>query len=299
MIAPWRHRLWAELAGDSLLESLRLATVGWVPRKPERVRGIQDRFAVSVLCAGSAGTFRDESGEMRVVKGPGVFFVHPGCERDYGVENGGGPWEEIYWIVEGDRVEEWMRLGWWPTADRFWPVSRNYAGEARRVFRESCEALERRDTRALDRVKLALERWLSEGVWTEAARLPAVPESPVARVVEEWRRDPVRDWSPPRCARDAGMSYSRFRSRFVKENGRSPYAYLLQLRMELARRWLRSTDEPIKAVAARCGFSRVEPFIRAFAKKHGHTPSRWRAAQAALVVEGDPARGRRSPGRER
>ncbi len=76
---PARHRLWAELADDSRLASLRFGTLGWVARKAERVQGVQDKFAVCVLAAGATGTFWDEaSGETRVVRGPGVFFVSPG-----------------------------------------------------------------------------------------------------------------------------------------------------------------------------------------------------------------------------
>jgi hypothetical protein len=55
-----RHQLWAELSADSRLTSLRFGTLGWVPRKRERVTGMQDRFAVCVLRAGSTGTLWDE-----------------------------------------------------------------------------------------------------------------------------------------------------------------------------------------------------------------------------------------------
>jgi AraC-like DNA-binding protein len=281
-LSPGRHRLWAELRGDSPIESLRFGTLGWVPRKAERVVGVQDKFAVCVLCAGTAGTFRDEaSGETRRVRGPGVWFVRPGGVQDYGPDSEKDCWEEFYWIVEGERASEWLKAGWWDRQARFWPVAAEVAAEAWEVFCAGCEALDRREVRALDRAKLALERWLSEGVWAAArGEAAATAESPVARVVEEWRRDLARDWSLRDCARKAGMSYTRFRARFVQEQGRAPHAHLTRLRLELARRWLRSTEEPVKAVALRCGFSRVEPFIRAFAKEHGRTPGRWREEQA-------------------
>ena len=96
MTNPTRHRLWAELAEDSRLTSLRFGTLGWVPRKAERVVGVQDKFAVCVLRAGSAGTFWDEeTGETRRVSGPGVFFVSPGGRQDYGAEQAKDRWEEF------------------------------------------------------------------------------------------------------------------------------------------------------------------------------------------------------------
>ncbi len=279
---PGHHRLWAELRGDSRLESLRIAALGWVPRKVERVTGVQERFSLCVLRAGSAGTYR-EAGESapRRVRGPGVFFVWPGGRQDYGPAARADRWEEFYFTVEGERAAEWLKAGWWGGEARFWPVEEAAVDEAWRLFQAGCEALERRDGRALDRLKLALERWLAEGPWAAAASGPRPGDTRVGRVVEAWRRDLARAWSLRESARAAGMSYTRFRARFVEELGRSPHAHLTRLRLELARRWLRATEEPVKAVAQRCGFPRVETFIRAFAKAHGAPPARWRAEQAA------------------
>jgi AraC-like DNA-binding protein len=271
------------------LESLRFGTLGWVPRKVERVVGVQDRFALCVLRAGSVGTFRDEaSGEVELVRGPGVFFVRPGGMQDYGPARAGDRWDEFYWIVEGERPREWLRAGWWGAEARFCPVSAALAKEAWDLFCEASRALDRREGAMLDRAKLALERWLSEGPWVTATKAVGGAESPVAAVVDAWRRDLARDWVLTDCARASGMSYTRFRARFVEELGRSPHVHLTRLRLELARRWLRATDEPVKAVAVRCGFSRAEPFIRAFAKAHGATPARWRSEQAKKSKQASP-----------
>lgn len=278
---PARHRLWAELAGDSRLESLRFGTLGWVPRKEERVQGVHDRFALCVLRPGSTGTLRERAGrEAESVRGPGVFFVTPGQWQDYGPESSADQWEEFYWIVEGARAEEWRRLGWWPAEPHFWPTTRAREARLWAMFRAGGAALEARDARALERAKLALERCLSEGPWVGKVDDFRARESSVLRVAEAWRRDLARDWDLRAGAREAGLSYTRFRERFTKELGRSPHAHLTQLRMELARRWLSATREPIKAIALHCGYSSSEPFIRAFTKAHGTTPARWRAAQA-------------------
>jgi AraC-like DNA-binding protein len=211
-----------------------------------------------------------------------VFFVTPGVRQDYGPEGAGGAWDEFYWILEGARLEEWRRLGWWPEPARFWPLPVRRAAEAWALFEAGRGALERREAHGLDRAKLALERWLAEGPWSRAASAgPGDVVSPVSRVVEAWRRDLARSWDLRECARQAGLSYTRFRARFREERGRSPHAHLTDLRLELARRWLRATDEPVKAVALRCGFGGAESFIRAFARAHGTTPGRWRAQQTA------------------
>jgi AraC family transcriptional regulator, arabinose operon regulatory protein len=272
---PSRHRLWAELAGDSALDSLHFATLGWVPRKRERVAGPTPRHAFCLLARGR-GSFR-EAGESapRPVRGPGVFFTSHEMRHDYGPDKPADLWEEYYWIVEGTRVDEWRRAGWWPAHEHFAPINAPAATGLVTLFHSASSALERRDRRALDASKLALERWLGDHAPTHAANAPAT-RSPLTAVIELWRREPQRSWSLREAAAQTGLSYTRFRARFVDEHGTSPYDYLLQLRLELAMRWLHTTEEPVKAIALRCGFGSAESFVRAFSHAHGITPGRWR-----------------------
>lgn len=270
-----RHRLWAELVGDSGLDSLHFATLGWVPRKCERVVGPTPRHAFCLLARGR-GSFR-EAGETtpRPVRGPGVFFTSHDMRHDYGPDRPADLWEEYYWIVEGARVDEWRRAGWWPAWEHFAPIDASAAAGLVALFREASAALERRERRALDAAKLGLERWLCDHAAAYAETAPAAP-SPLAAVIELWRREPQRAWSLREAAAQAGLSYTRFRARFVVEHGTSPYDYLLQLRLELAMRWLHGTEEPVKSVALRSGFGTVESFVRAFGRAKGLSPGRWR-----------------------
>ncbi|MBC8011802.1 MAG: helix-turn-helix transcriptional regulator, partial [Burkholderiales bacterium] len=102
------------------------------------------------------------------------------------------------------------------------------------------------------------------------------PEGSLGRIVERWRREPQRAWSLEAAAKEAGLSYTRFRTKFLAEFGTSPYDYVLRLRIELAERWLTSTDEAVKLIAVRCGFGGAEAFVRAFGKIHGISPGKWR-----------------------
>ena len=277
---PSRHRLWAELAGDSALDSLHFATLGWVPRKRERVVGPTPRRAFCLLTRGR-GSFL-EAGETipRPVRGPGVFFTSHDMRHDYGPESPGDLWEEYYWIVEGARVDDWQRAGWWPAREHFQPISASLARDWVVRFREASTALERRDRLSLDSAKLTFELCLCEQAASHMIIAPPAP-SPLAGIIETWRREPQRAWSLREAAARAGLSYTRFRARFVEEHGTSPYDYLLQLRLELAMRWLQATDEPVKAIALRCGFGSAESFVRAFGHAKGITPGRWRRLGAA------------------
>lgn len=275
MPEPSLHRLWAELTGDSALDSLYFATLGRVPRKRERVVGPTPRHAFCLLARGR-GSFRAAGDTTpRPVRAPGVFFTSPDMRHDYGPDTPANLWEEYYWIVEGSRVDEWRRAGWWPQREQFQPIDATTAAGLITLFHEASSALESRRRPCLDAAKLGLERWLCDHAATLAATAPP-PPSPLASVIELWRREPQRAWSLREAAAQAGMSYTRFRARFVEEHGTSPYDYLLRLRLELAMRWLRGTEEPVKAVALRSGFGTVESFVRAFGRAQGLSPGRWR-----------------------
>jgi transcriptional regulator GlxA family with amidase domain len=87
-----------------------------------------------------------------------------------------------------------------------------------------------------------------------------------------------RDLGIPALARQAGMSERTFQRKFRAEVGRSPSSFVRAMRLEAARRWLESTDWPLKRVADRSGFGSVDTLERAFARAYGRSPGAIRAA---------------------
>lgn len=264
-----KQRWWSELVGDAVSDSLRLVVMGWLPEKRERLARRSGGDAVCVLLKGK-GVFRGEGDDAPAeVCGPSLIFVSAGTYSDYGPVNE-SRWDEFFWSLDGPRIAEWKRFGWWPSRPCCRPMEPAAVADARDLFLAGADALERRDGRALDLHKLRLERWLCEQAWR-----PRVA-SPIEAVVETWRREPWRDWSLRAAAAGLGQSYTTFRVGFLRHYGTSPYDYLLRLRMELAANLLRGTSDPVKSVALRCGFKHVETFLRAFARVHGASPKRWR-----------------------
>jgi AraC-like DNA-binding protein len=74
-------------------------------------------------------------------------------------------------------------------------------------------------------------------------------------------------------ARSVGLSYSRFRSVFKEGVGIAPQQFLINERLECAKRLLRSADMDIKTIAYKAGFQSPSYFSRAFRLKTGFTPS--------------------------
>jgi transcriptional regulator GlxA family with amidase domain len=72
------------------------------------------------------------------------------------------------------------------------------------------------------------------------------------------------------------MSVRNFERVFTREVGTTPSQYVLQMRVEAARRRLERTDGGLKQVASAAGFGSVDVMRRAFVRLLGITPRRYR-----------------------
>ena len=72
------------------------------------------------------------------------------------------------------------------------------------------------------------------------------------------------------------MSVRNFERVFTREVGTTPAQYVLQMRVEAARRQLERTGRGLKQVASDAGFGSVDLMRRAFVRLLGITPSRYR-----------------------
>ena len=77
-------------------------------------------------------------------------------------------------------------------------------------------------------------------------------------------------------ANHISMSVRNFERVFTREVGSTPSQYVLQMRVEAARRCLERTDMSLKQVAATTGFATVDVMRRAFIRLLGITPRRFR-----------------------
>ncbi|MFT2707914.1 AraC family transcriptional regulator [Clavibacter zhangzhiyongii] len=87
---------------------------------------------------------------------------------------------------------------------------------------------------------------------------------------------PGRGWSLEDLARAAAMSRSTFAQRFREVAGTSPLAYLIEWRMLLARRALRSGDARVGELAALLGYGSESAFSSAFKRHTGEAPLTYR-----------------------
>ena len=85
----------------------------------------------------------------------------------------------------------------------------------------------------------------------------------------------MRDLSLAGAAAACGLSRSYFSKAFKVSTGRSPNRWVLEHRIDKAKRLLRQSD-PIAAIAVECGFTDQSHFTRTFTHVVGMPPGLWR-----------------------
>lgn len=95
--------------------------------------------------------------------------------------------------------------------------------------------------------------------------------------------NPARPWTVAELARAAGLSRSAFFTRFEREVGRAPMAYLTGWRMSLARDRLRRGDGSLTEIGAALGYGSASAFNTAFAREVGQPPGQYAMSVARLA----------------
>ena len=226
-----------------------------------------------VHVAQGAGEFESEAtGAQRVVAGTAL-LLFPGVWHRYRPDPATG-WTEK-WVEFGGPVPQQLAK-----AKVLTP-----AGAV--VAVASPEEMEAR----LDRIHEGL-RQEADGVESELsagalgvlsllqqARPNLAESKPVAVAIARARRLMEEDGAAvplPELARSLGVAYSSFRREFVRRTGLSPQQYQGRVRLQRAQRLLGGTDQTIKQIADRLGFSSGFHLSAAFAAHFGLPPREWR-----------------------
>jgi AraC-like DNA-binding protein len=98
----------------------------------------------------------------------------------------------------------------------------------------------------------------------------------IGNAITSIHANPAHPWTIERLAGKSSLSRSAFAERFVRRVGIPPAAYIAQVRLESAADLLQYTAESISAIAHEIGYDSEAAFSRAFSKRYGRPPSRWR-----------------------
>lgn len=98
------------------------------------------------------------------------------------------------------------------------------------------------------------------------------------RVKEQLDSDTYRYKSLDLLAKNTGISLTTLKKGFKLLYGIGIYHYLLQLRINKAKKLLLQNDLSVKAVASECGFRNSKHFITTFKKWTGVSPGKYNAS---------------------
>jgi AraC-like DNA-binding protein len=123
----------------------------------------------------------------------------------------------------------------------------------------------------LDLLLIHTLRW-----WKQHGGWPAVADMGIAAALQAVHADLRAPWTVRRLSDVAGCSPATFTRRFTAALGESPMSYVIGRRLMHGAWLLRSTREPLAAVARRTGYSSEFAFSAAFSKRFLIAPGRYR-----------------------
>lgn len=127
------------------------------------------------------------------------------------------------------------------------------------------------------RLVLFLQRPGGQAQFSTQLKAQAAQRDPL-RELQLWIADHLHeDLRVEALAERAAMSPRNFARAFRAETGRTPGAYVVDLRVERSCQLLEDGNDPVDVIARRCGFGTPETMRRAFARRVGIPPAEYRS----------------------
>ena len=166
------------------------------------------------------------------------------------------PENEIFYVHKGDEITN--RLEWisWAVADKTEPHGADIEEAVIELFS------------ILPRLRIDNHPGLKRMFETKQ-RFTALRE--------DMRKAP-QNWSVELMAKHVWLTRSRFSVLYQEFFNISPNADLMDMKTELAKNLLKTTDESISNISKMCGYASVEYFIRMFNERVKKTPLQYRKA---------------------
>jgi len=127
----------------------------------------------------------------------------------------------------------------------------------------------------------ALRLYLADGVGQSVGWLFALADPHMAAAIGAVHAEPGARWTLQSLAEKAGMSRSKFASKFKAAVGSSPMDYLMRWRILLAADRLANGTEPVSVIALSLSYESVSAFSTAFKRVMGCAPRRYTSSISA------------------
>jgi len=238
----------------------------------ERGRGRVLRDYALIYLTEGHGSFKGHDSGWRRVSAGDVLVLFPGIWHDYHPSPETG-WTERWILLNGDLANHWcmhdvlsvdfpvLHVGVHDEIverfDRVLEIGRDCPPFANQI----------QSGVSMEILALIMKFYQSRNKHSEQAA-PTI-ESALRYIGKNWAQE--IDFEA--LAKKLGVGYRQFRRLFQEATGLAPHQYLLNLRLNQAKRLLGSL--PVAEVAARVGFADPLYFSRLFKRKVGVAPTRW------------------------
>ena len=233
-----------------------------------------DTFALVYVLAGRA-RFHDETGLDLPMRPGDLLVMFPGHGYHYDV-NPKPLWSELFLQFQGPIFDLWREH---KVLDPAHPIYRLTPIES---WLQRLEDLVRRPAyhgaghvlKQVCRLQEFLADMLAEGRGRKSERPKDLWLADASALLDKHSVATPVNWQD--MAGQMGLSYDRFRKKFLQCTGVSPARYLMARRLELACQLLQNRQMGLKEIARACGFCDVFHFSKRFKQLLRLTPTEYR-----------------------
>ena len=135
-------------------------------------------------------------------------------------------------------------------------------------------------------VRQACLNLLIELLECSAPRNQPTDSERIRAIIARMRDHPEREYRIDDLAHQAALSPTHFINRFKLATGLPPIHFLIDCRMDAAKKLLRGTAQPITEIAHTLNFASSQHFANQFRRATGETPRAWRAQKKPPTHQG-------------
>jgi AraC-like DNA-binding protein len=121
-----------------------------------------------------------------------------------------------------------------------------------------------------------LRAWMKKNPGHHLGWFNAARHAKISEAIALFFQSPQDPWTVASIAEEVDLSRATFAREFQRLVGQTPLAFLTQLRMKLATKYLTLDGESVAEVGERVGYKSEPAFTRAFKKHFGVPPGQYR-----------------------